>query len=163
MRGMIVYSFAWRHYGHSPCNIRLAMAAQQIIKAEKDLVIVFAQRTTAQILQALGVKCHTVKKQPGYEGSEEPTRQATELFRQNGITEVIPVAQPFLLLTKCIWLVRKEGFQTPSFWKLARMIGWVGFDWHSVQPATRGPLRLVFYTILQILFGYRPPAEQSEP
>lgn len=164
MKGMIVYSFAWRRKGHSPCNIRLAKAATRIAKAQSEPVLILAQRTTARILRELGIECHVVQKRPGvYEGSEEPTRQAVEIFREKGIKEVIPVAQPLLQLTKCIQLVRKEDFRTLSFWKLARMIGWIGFDWLSVQPATRDPFRLVFYTARQILFGYRPPPELSEP
>ncbi len=164
-KGMIVYSFAWRKKGHSPCNVRLGRAAKRIIKKQgKDVeIVVFAQRTTAAVLKELGVECHVTMKKPGYEGSEEPTRQATELFRARGITEVIPVANPFLHLFKCIQLVQKEGFKTLSFWELAEMIGWIGFDKKSEQPGTRGPLMLVYYTAQQILFGYRPPVEQSEP
>ena len=126
-------------------------------------VIIFAQRTTAVALEELGVKCFIVIKSQGYEGSEEVTRQMSHLFKVLGITEVIPVAQPFLHLNKCIQLVKDAGFKTQSFWQLVQMIGWIGFDKMSVQPATRGPLRLVFYTIRQIVFGYRPPIEQSEP
>jgi hypothetical protein len=162
MKGMIVYSFAWRRNENSPCNVRLALAAKRIMKAQAEPILIFAQRTTASVLKEFGVDCYVVKKQSGYEGSEESTRQAVELFRQKGVTEVIPVAQPVFQLTKCIQLVRKEGFKTLSFWKLARMIGWIGFDRLSVQPATRDPFQLVFYT-KQILFGYRPPQEQSEP
>lgn len=162
-KGMIVYSFAWRKRGNSPCNVRLARAAKRIIKSHDKEVVVFAQRTTAAVLREIGVECHVTKKKPGYEGSEEPTRQAVELFRAKGITEVIVVANPFLHLFKCIQLVQKEGFKTLSFWELAEMIGWIGFDRKSEQPGTRGPLRLVYYTAKQILTGYRPPVEQSEP
>lgn len=160
---MIVYSFGWRRQGHCPCNVRLARAAKRIIETQKEPILVFAQRTTASILKEIGVECYVVQKQAGYEGSEEPTRQAAKIFEENGIEEVIPVAQPFLHLTKCIFLVQREGFRTMSFWKLVRMIGWIGFDRFSVQPAAKDPFRLIFYTIQQIIFGYRPPLEQSEP
>lgn len=163
MKGMIVYSFAWRTIGHSPCNVRLAEAVMRIVEAEQEEVLIFAQRTTAKILRRFNVECHVVQKQPGYEDSKEVTRQAAELFRQKGIKEVILVAQPFLQLVKCLQLVRKEGFTTWSFWKLVRAIGWIGFDRLSVQPQTRGPIRLVFYTVMQMVFGYKPPPEQSEP
>lgn len=163
MKGMIVYSFAWRTKGHSPCNVRLALAAQHIANSLDEPVRIFAQRTIARVLRERGVECQVVEKRPGYEGSEEVTCQAAELFRRLGITEVIPVAQPCLQLTKCIRLVRSAGFTTPSFGRLIQMIGWIGFDTQSVQPATRDPFRLVYYTARQILFGYRPPMEQSEP
>lgn len=164
MKGMIVYSFGWRQDGgHCPCNIRLAKAVKRIIDTQKEPILVFAQRTTASVLKEIGVECYIVQKREGYEGSEEPTWQATEIFKKDGIREVIPVAQPFIHLIKCIFLVRKQGFKTMSFWKLARMIGWVGFDRFSVQPATRDPFRLIFCTARQMLCGYRPPPEQSEP
>lgn len=163
MKGMIVYSFAWRTEGHSPCNIRLAEAAKRIDAMDTEPIMIFAQRTTARALKELGISCHIVQKVPGYEGSEEVTRQAAELFRKHGIVEVIPVAQPVLQLTKCILLIRKEGFITQPFQHLAGQIGWIGFDACSVQPATRDPIRLVLYTVCQTLFGYRPPIEKSEP
>ncbi len=164
MKGIVVYGFAWRKNGDSPCNIVLAHAAKCIADAEGGQVLILAQRTTASILKSLGVDCYVVGKGTGYEGSEQVTRQAVNLFSADeSITEVIPVAQPVMQLVKCIALLRKEGFKTPSFLRLVKMIGWVGFDSQSVQPATRGPLRLAFYTLRQILFGYRPPVEQSEP
>ena len=159
---MIVYSFAWRRKEHSPCNIRLAKAAKRIAAATGEPVKIVAQKTTAAVLQELGASVLVVKKRSGYEGSEDLTGQAAEVFRAEGISEVIPVAQPFLQLTKCIQLVRKAGFKSPSFWKLCRMIGWIGFDRKSVQPWTRGPVRLVFYTFRQMFLGYRPPPELSE-
>ena len=159
---MIVYSFAWRRKEHSCCNIRLAKAAKRIALVSGSFRIV-AQRTTAAVLQELGVKdVFVVKKRPGYEGSKDVTDQAAEVFRAEGITEVIPIAQPLLQLTKCIQLVRKAGFRTLSFWKLCRMIGWIGFDRKSVQPWTRDPVRLVFHAFRQIFFGYQPPPELSE-
>ncbi|MEK7659466.1 MAG: hypothetical protein AAB338_02335 [Patescibacteria group bacterium] len=160
---MIVFAFALRRIGQSPCNIRLAQAAKRIIDEADDTIVVVVQRTTAIALRELGISVkHIIERRPGYEGSEEVVRQAARVFRQKGIKEVILVAQPFLQLTKCIQLVRKAGFRTPSFWKLCRMIGWIGFDRQSVQPWTRGPVRLVFYTFRQMFLGYRPPPELSE-
>ena len=163
MKGMIVFSFAWRRDGQSLCNVRLAQAAQRIIDGTNEEVVVVAQRTTAAVLRRLRISVtHVIEKRPGYEGSEEVVRQAAVIFGRQGVREVIPVAQPILQLTKCIQLVRKAGFRTPSFWKLCRMIGWIGFDRKSVQPWTRGPVRLVLYTMRQMFFGYRPPPELSE-
>ncbi len=163
MKGMIVYSWAWRKGEDSPCNVRLALAAKRIAEAQSEPVVIHAQRTTAKVLRELGVECYATDRQPGYEGSEEPNCQATKLFKEMGITEVIPVANPFVHLIKCISLVKAEGFKTPSFLSLCQMIGWIGFDRKSVQPQTRGPIRLFLYTVAQIVFGYRPPVEQSEP
>ena len=165
MKGMIVFAFAWRKGEDSPCNIRLALAAKRIAEGQDGKVVIHAQRSVAKILRDMGVECYATKRNDaiGYEGSEEPVRQAAELFRDTGITEVIPVANPVLHLIKCISLVMAEGFKTPSFLKLVRMIGWIGFDKKSVQPQTWSLFWLVYYTAKQILFGYRPPLEQSEP
>ena len=167
---MIVFSFAWRRNSQSPCNIRLAQAAFRIAEGETEsLPIVVAQRTTLAAMETLGVPdglvfldIHTIQKRLGYEGSEDVVEQAAKVFRAHGVTEVIPVAQPVLQLTKCVQLVRKAGFRTPSFWKLCRMIGWIGFDWQSAQPWTRDPVRLVFYTFRQVVFGYKPRQHLAE-
>ena len=165
MKGMIVYSFALRDREPNPCNILLAQAARRIIdgQEESDTLVVVAQRTVALALRQLGVSIeHVVVKREGYEGSEGVTDQAAVVFRRHRVTEVIPVAQPFLQLTKCLELVRKNGFRTPSFFRLCRMIGWIGFDPWSKQPWCRGPIRFTVHAIRQVLFGYRPPAELSE-
>ncbi len=159
---MIVYSFAWRKQGHSPCNVRLAEAAIRALKYYNEEMMIFAQRPTAAVLKERGVDCNAIKKTPGYEGSEQPTEQAAEAFRRAGIMEVIPIAHTPLQLWKCVGLVRIAGFKTPSFLKLMWLIGWIGFDWLSAQPWTRDPFRMVFYTIRQVFFGYRPPPEYSE-
>lgn len=161
--GMIVYAFAWRRNGDSPCNIKLARAAKRIAGRHDGPVVIHAQRTVARLLREMGVECEVTDKRPGYEGSEEPTDQAAESFQAKGITEVIPVANPFLHLWKCISLVRKKGFTTPPWWKLDFWIGWIGFDPLSEQPGTRGAIPLLYYTAKQVLTGYRPPVEQSEP
>jgi len=172
LKGMIVFSFGWRRNDYSHCNIRLARSAFRIVaetETDEPLVVLF-QRTVAEATEVLGIlplpdpilNFYVADKRPGYEGSEEVVRQAAEIFRKHGITEVLPIAQPVLQLTKCVQLVRKAGFRTPSFWKLCRMIGWIGFDRKSVQPWTRGPVRLVLYTMRQMFFGYRPPPELSE-
>ncbi len=163
MIGMIVYSFAWRKYVASLCNRRLAAAASRIAGAQEGDVFLFAQRTTARALGLIGIDCHVMPKGAGYEGSEQVTNQAAPIFRQLGITEVIPVAQPVFQLRKCIWLVQRSGFRTWSHGRLVAEIGPIGFDPLSVQPATRSRAHLMFYTARQILTGYRPPVEQSEP
>lgn len=132
-------------------------------REQRAKVVIFAQRTIATLLAEWGIACHTMVKGEGYEGSEQVTEQAATLFRRYGILEVIPVAQPILQLRKCIWLVQRAGFQTWSHERLASEIGPIGFDPLSVQPATRSRAHLLFYAGRQVLFGYRPPVEQSEP
>lgn len=163
MKGMIVYGFGWRKDGHSPPNVRLALAAKQIVEAEEAPVLIFAQRTVAKILRGMRVRCSVVEKRSGYEGSEEATRQAVELFRKMGIKEVIVVSHPIIHLAKCIKLIRAAGFRTKSLMRLAWMIGRIGFDWFSDQWQTRSLSHEIFYVVRQLTTGYRPPPEQSEP
>ncbi len=174
MIGIIAYSFAWRREGHSPCNQRLALTTARIAYASSlgmtpgtklfgPGIEIVAQRTIADILAEECIPCHRVPKTPGYEGSEQVTEFADQVFRRAGVTYVIPIAQPIFQLTKCLHLIRSAGYTTPSFGRLAREIGWVGFDQQSVQPATRSLMHLAFYTLRQMLTGYRPPTAQSEP
>jgi hypothetical protein len=75
---------------------------------------------------------------------------ARRVFEQHGISEVIPVAQPFLQMTKVRQLIKSDGFVV-----LDRPVGTVGFDRQSTQWWTRGPLRLLWYAILQQFTGRR--------
>lgn len=163
-KGMIVYAYALRRVEPNPCNIRLARAAQRIITVDGSAegFYVVAQRSVAKALGQLGIPCIEVSKSSGYEGSEQVTDFATQIFRSLGITEVVPVAQTFLQINKCIALVKKAGFKTWPTLQLMRAIGWIGFDPESIQPRTRGLIRQVLYTARQILFGYRYPPELSE-
>jgi hypothetical protein len=84
-----------------------------------------------------------------YLDSDEVIAQAIPLFKRQGVTKVISVAQ-WLQNFKCRALLKKAGFQV-----LPVKIGKIGFCKESLQWWTRGPIRLVIYTIKQILFGHR--------
>lgn len=84
-----------------------------------------------------------------YLDSEEIIAQAIPLFKHEGVTKVISVAQ-WLQNFKCRALLKKAGFQV-----LPVKIGKIGFCKDSLQWWTRGPIRLVIYTVLQVLFGRR--------
>lgn len=160
---MIVYAYALRRVEPNPCNVRLAKAAKRIIAAGGEPFIVVAQRSVGLALAQLGIDAILMPKGVGYEGSEQVTDFADQVFREHGIKEVVPVAQTFLQINKCIALVKKAGFKTWPTFKLMRAIGWIGFDPESIQPGTRGLIRQVVYTFRQILLGYRYPPELSEP
>ncbi|OGD32578.1 hypothetical protein A3C91_01760 [Candidatus Azambacteria bacterium RIFCSPHIGHO2_02_FULL_52_12] len=152
--GLIAYSFALRETEPNPCDVRLAQAVERIVKEEVEKgneVIVIAQWEVALALSiepALVVREH--RQKGAYLDSEEVTSQAIPIFEGYRITEVIPVANPFLHLFKCRKLVRSAGL-TP----LRRRIGWIGFDKDSLQWYTRGPAHLLVYTALQVSVGYR--------
>lgn len=151
MKGMIVYSFASCAAEPNPCNIRLARAAERIIDTENERLCLVVQWEIWQAIRT-GLAAYIVQehREGNYLDSEEVTAQAAEIFRSKGIKEVIPVAQPFLLLPKCRWLIRQAGFNP-----VRRRIGWIGFYHRSKQWWTRGPIRLLVYAALQLMTGRR--------
>ncbi len=153
MKGLVAFSFGLGAVEPNPCNVRLAQAVQRIVSEESEPVVVVAQWEIALALNSLPldyvVKRH--RREGAYLDSNEVMAQAAGIFRRHGVTEVIPVANPFLRLasTKCRAFVRKEGF-TP----LDRKVGWIGFYPESLQWWTRGPIHLTLYSALQLLTGY---------
>lgn len=149
MKGLIAYSF-----GSERCetNRRLAGEVERLVFRERDRLVVVAQQEIDQALRVIAPDLIISEhREPGkYLDSREVTAQASEFFRFIGITEVIPVANPFLHRVYCEMLIWKEGF-TP----VRRRIGWVGFCKTSTQWWTRGPIQLLFY-VVRMFFGYRP-------
>jgi hypothetical protein len=154
VKGLVVFSFALRGENRepNPCNVRLAAAVEHIIRHENDRVLVVAQWEVARALP--GWICVTQVVEPYTDGSyldsEGVWTKAAEAFEAAGVEVVIPVAQPFLHLTKIKQLVRQSGFKLDK-----RHIGWIGFDKQSLQWWTRGPVRTLVYALLQSVTGYR--------
>ncbi len=150
MKGMVAYSFALGPKEPNICNQRLARAAERIIQQEEEPILLVSQweisrAFSPKIRPALIVEKH---RESAYLDSKEVTSQAAEIFRRYNITEVIPVAQSFFHIYKCIKLIRQEGFRP-----VRRRIGWIGFYRQSFQWYTRGPIRLFIYAVLQKLTG----------
>lgn len=149
MKGLVAFSFGLRPTEPNLCNKRLARAVERIVRKERDLVVVVSQW---EITMGLGsIKpAHVVEKPPSgqYLDSDEVMRQASRIFRECGITEVIAVGQPFLHLWRCQELVREAGFIP-----VRRKIGWIGFCWESLQWWTRSPVHLFVYSVLQKTVG----------
>ena len=149
-KGLVAFSFGQRSREPSPCNRRLAEAVMQIVYKERGPVVVVSQWEVSLALKptipVLTVKRH---RQSGhYLDCVEVMAQAAPIFRERGITEVIPVGNPFLHLKRCEEVIREAGF-TP----VKRKIGWIDFDRKSSQWWTRGPLELFVYAVLQKLTG----------
>jgi len=81
----------------------------------------------------------------------EVTAQAAELFRHEGVKIVVPVAHPIFCLTESKGLLKQAGFEVLD---MPELIGRIGFDPKSNDWWTRGPVRLLWYAILQKFFGY---------
>jgi len=132
--------------------VRLANEVQRLIKEAVGPVLVVVQWeiNLALPLGTVGYSVIEHRTPDEYLDSEEVMAQATEVFRKNGITEVIVVAQPFLQLTKCRKLARNTGFTV-----IKKKIRRIGFYKDSSQWWTRGPIRLLTYAVLQVLFSRR--------
>jgi hypothetical protein len=158
MKGLVAFSFGLsKDSDPGPCNMRLAITIERILREEEGQVLTVSQVEIATALihaPNLIVRAHRI---PGrYLDSEEVMAQAAAYFRKNGITEVIIVAQPFLHMRKCVSLVRKDGFVA-----IRRPMDWIGFDRKSAQWWTRDRFRLIIYAILQKLLGYRGESHAS--
>lgn len=150
--GLVAFSFALREHEPNPCNIRLAKAVMGIV-AEKPTVAIVAQWEVARQLERDHYSVALTVEPPSdgsYLDSEGVWEAAKVLFEQAGVTQVIPVAQPFLQMAKVKQMIRRDGYEVVS-----RRMGWIGFDSKSKQPWTRSPLRLLAYAIKQKLTGSR--------
>ena len=151
-KGLVALSFASSENEPNPCNARLARDTRYIVNTEKEEVVTVVQWEIARALKSVPIT-HIVEKhrqEGAYLDSDEVMAQAAEVFRERGVTEVIPVANPFLHLTKCRALIRKEGFVP-----VKRKIGRIGFYRESSAWWCRGPFHLLLYAVLQKLMGRR--------
>ena len=160
MSGLVAFSFALGKNEPNPCNVRLADEVERIVLYSSEPLIIVAQWEIAKALTQrdfqhqlpLVHQFHSVERhrQGAYLDSEEVMAQAAILFRNHGVRQVTPVANPFLHLWKCRQLVRKAGFTVRN-----RKIGNIGFYPESDQWWTRGPVQLLAYTALQVATGRR--------
>lgn len=156
MEGLVVFSFALRKEEPSPCNVRLAKAVERILsKAERATdVLVVSQWEVAKQLKADGI-CVDLVVEKNEDGSYLDTKdvwdQAKVLFQKKGVVTVIPVAQPFLHLTKVKQLIHSDNFIVDVTYLTD--IGQIGFDGESLQPWTRSSFQLLWYAVKQAIFG----------
>ena len=160
--GILAFSFALRKDSEpNPCNRRLAgetMRAVRLLENQGKQAAVISQWEVAlalpmpQISAICVIREHRNKCQ--YLDSDEVMEQAAEIFHREGVAKVIVIAQRFIHIMKCKMLVRKAGFAVYPF-----KVRSIGFDKKSDQIWTRSRTKLVIYTIRQIFFGYRGPAQ----
>lgn len=161
MKGIVVFSFGLREEASepNPCNVRLGKAAERIIAAEREAVIV-SQWEVSRYLCAIGCEPQltvNLREDGAYLDSEGVWAEARHLFDELGITEVMPVAQPFLQMRKVRKMIAASGFTV-----VMRPIGWIGFDGQSSQWWTRGPASLILYAIRQMFLGARGHGGQQD-
>lgn len=156
-RGMVAWSFALAGKEPNPCNALLGIEAYRLLKEEQkntgeEVVLVAQWEVAAAFREIIGFSAAYVVEKHRLDGeyldSEEVMAQAAAIFRDHGITEVIPVANPFLHLFACHRIIRESGL-TP----IKRKVRWIGFYKDSLQWWTRGPIRCLAYAVMQKLFG----------
>jgi hypothetical protein len=157
--GVIAYSFGLRLPAENepgPCNIRVGNATKRICRELEQQgyePVVVTQWEVARWLDEIGQEYMLsvgLNDDGTYLDSEGIWQAAKDIFEVSGIDEVVIVANPFLHLTKCKGMSRKDGFTVKNM-----HVGWIGFDEESSQWWTRGPARLVAYAVLQQFAGVR--------
>ncbi len=153
MRGFVIFSFGLRaaEQEPGPCNERLGHEALRLIKHVGDEAVIVAQWEVARGLKALGVGSDLVVEPSGggYLDSRGVWEEAKQLFAARGVTEVVPVAHPFLHLNAVKKMIRRDGFRV-----IDHKIGKIGYDPdpRNTQPWTRSAPALLKYAI-RIKFG----------
>ena len=154
---VVVYSFGGSpRYGPGAANKKLAAIALRIAQNNPSGLVLVAQDYLEEPLREFGgislvglvVRKHRTKG--AFLGTEEVTAQAVAYLHTQGIRRVVLVAHPFLHRFKCRKLLLRSGFSV----KCAKT-GFVPFDPGGEGWWVRGPLRLLLYAVLQVLFGRR--------
>ena len=153
--GIVALSFAKRVVEPNPVNKLLAMFTDKIASKQKNKggALVVAQWEIALGLPrslpslVVGPDDATVKGNgKKYLDSQDVLDKAFVLFREQGITDIIVVANPFLHKGAVESMVRKAGFNV-----VKTKVPWVGFDNSplNLQWWCRGAIRFVSYLALQ--------------
>lgn len=157
MKGLVAFAFALRREDQepNPCNVRIAEAVERIVASESEPVVVVAQWEPARKLRQDGCEpAHVVELRAdgSYLDSQGVWDEAKRVFEAQGITEVIPVAQPFLQSHAIQQMIKADGYKV-----VKRPVGWIGFDDNpaNTQPWTRSPWALLKYAVKVKLGGAR--------
>lgn len=153
--GIVAFSFALRDEEPNPCNIRLAEEVRRAAKRflDPDPVIVCQWEVGIALVED-GFPPVTIvgPLEEGYLDSEKVWEGAKKEFEQQGVRKVVPIAQPFLQMTKVKMMINRDGYEVIP-WK----VRWIGFDNdpRNTQWWTKGPLQLCLYAVRQAIFGSR--------
>lgn len=167
--GVVVFSFALRlsEQEPNPCNIRLAKAAEQIIRDIRvagDEPILISQWEGVKQLEADGyVPVHVVQLRAdgSYLDSKAVWEEARQvLWEQYDVVNIVVVAQPFLQLRSVQKMIKQADFTV-----IKSKIPWIGFDntWINTQPWTKSALALLMYAVkLKLGIGMHGHAGQQD-
>jgi len=148
---IVAFSFAQHEPSLEPSLCNRALAAEVLrLKTSYPDATVIAQWEVARGLDQLGEPSDfsiDPTTDGSYLSSEKVWQAAVQRLDGTGTTQIIVVAQPFLHLAACRHLVRRSGFAVRK-----ERVRNIGFDNSpaNTQWQTRGPARLLLYTILQL-------------
>lgn len=153
--GIVAFSFALREAPLEPNPANAALASETVAAVERQpcRTFVVAQWEVARALERSGHPADHVVRPSGdgrYLDSTAVWREAAAILTEQGISAALPVAKPGLHLLRVRSLVRTSGF------RLVRTpIGKVPYDRSPLnhQWWTKGPLRLLAYSVRQALKG----------
>ena len=83
-----------------------------------------------------------------YISTQRITSEFEIFLEEEGISNVLLIAHPFLHFVQCKRLLEKRGFAVQRV-----KTGWIPFDPDCENWWVRGPLHLLLYALLQIAFG----------
>jgi hypothetical protein len=151
MLGLIAFSYGLEAHEPSICNRKIAELVARIIQNEHNMLQVVAQWEIALALEEMGYdNCHVVWPKPNsYLSSANIIDAASPIFRKAGVTQVTPVAQPFLHYPAVARQIKNAGFEIYD-----RGMPKIGHNPNSIQPWTRSGLALTRYALRQKLTGH---------
>ncbi len=153
--GILALSFSSRDEEPNPCNWQLARETLRIyheLTYDGHDVVLAAQWEVARAIRRLEQRppeVHeiTLSKDGRYLGTREVVEQAKPFLRQQGVSKLVIVANPFIHLSYARWLARRHAFKS-----MRRHVGWIGFDKESNQVWCRSWWRFSVQST-QLLFG----------
>lgn len=156
--GVIALAFGKRAVEPNPVNKRIAAITDQVSaelkRTEKGTFVVSqhevadGQHSRPNLVVTQRSATNTNRRDELYLDTQDVLREAFTPFRENGIKEVIVVANPFLHLQAARSMVESAGFEVIRY-EIPR----VGFDNSplNAQWWCRGPIRFVSYLGLQLV------------
>jgi hypothetical protein len=144
-RGLVVFAFGLRNDEQEPgsCNRRLARISEHIAINYAGEVLTVAEWPVARQLKADHFEPAICVKRPkdgSYLSSTHVWQTAADYLAEQGVQEVILVANPYLQLRGVRHLTRGSGLTI-----VPQKIGYVGFDKQSHQWWSRSRLRYTYY------------------
>lgn len=153
---IVGFSFALAEIEPNICNISLAEEIKRIAEIKRlqgyEVCIVSQWEISEALKNTVNFKPNLTVYKDGekYLSSDYVVNKSLIYAQERNIKDIIIIANPFIHLFFCRRLFKKSGFNV-----LKEKIKWIGFYKKSIQWWTRGPIRLLVYIILIVLFGRR--------